>query len=77
MTFAAGIAITTRITTGMMVQMISTLVLCTMRGVGHGALRMAKFHQRINHHAEHHHGDGDADPEDFHVQGVDVAGSGR
>src|SRR5579863_2627486 len=42
------------------------------RGVGYRSLRMAKFHQRINHHSEHHHRNGDTHPENFHVQGVDV-----
>src|SRR6202041_4100292 len=41
-------------------------------GVGYGALRVAKFHQGVNHHSEYRDGDADADPEYFHVQGVDV-----
>ena len=72
MSSAAGIAMTTRMITGTMVQMISTLVLCSMRGVGDRALRMAEFDQRIDHRAEHHDRDADADPEHLHVQAVDV-----
>ena len=45
MTLAAGIAIATKITTGMMVQMISTLVLCTMLVSGMAPWEWRKFHE--------------------------------
>ena len=41
-------------------------------GVRDGAFRVAECHHRIDHHAEYHDGDADADPEHFHVQGVHV-----
>ena len=40
---------------------------------GHRALRVPELHDRIDHHAEHRDGDHHADPEDQHVQAVDVA----
>ncbi len=40
---------------------------------GDRALRAAEFHDRVDHHAEHRHGDRHADPQDQHVQSVDAA----
>ena len=39
----------------------------------HRALRLTERRDRVDHHAEHGHGDRDADPEDQHVQAVDLA----
>jgi len=42
-------------------------------GIGDGPLGVAKFQQRINHRAEYQHCDADTDPENLHMQTVDVA----
>ena len=44
-----------------------------LEGGRHGAFRLTERGDRIDHHAEHGHGNGDADPEDQHVQAVDLA----
>jgi hypothetical protein len=57
---------------GITVQMISTLVLWTRVLSCLRALRLTELDDRVDHHAEHHHGDGHADPQDEHVQAVDL-----
>ena len=69
---AAGMAIATRITAGMAVQITSAVVLC----VNFAGFAPADFRNRTiatDHRAVDEGGDDHADPEDQHVQIVDFA----
>ena len=66
----------TRITTGITVQIDFGLGV-VVEGRRHRALRFPERRDRIDHDAEHRRGDRHADPQDQHVQAVDLAAQFR